>query len=255
MARYTTPERVIRRVGLSNLNTSETTTVNDEDITFINGVSSYALETTPVAAITSITGTVASADYTFVLDTDYRLNGNNVEWIATGTMPDNGTIFYVTYTYTNILNSIYDYIEDASAFIEEVVGKTWGGGGATPEEVPALVQAVATDLACVYLLLRQSGGGTTSTAGLSYTIGKLSVDNKSSSSEMDSDKEVGIYLKRAEKGLELLKMPPGEEGAAGSAPHTLRMGKVYPNQAPDPYTGAQYSYDGTSYTTSNWGVR
>lgn len=231
MSQYTTVQRVLDRVGLSNINTDEVTTVSNEEVTFVNGVDTYTLAEIPVAAVTSIVGTLAGApDHPFILNTDYNLSGNDIVWLGAD-QPDNATIFYTSYTYTNVLNSVLDYIEDASAYIEECVGKVY------TLPYPQLVISVTTDLSCAYLLLRQSGGGSTTTAGMAYSIGKLQVDNKSGSVSTSAQSEINLYFKRAEKGIELLKNPPGEEGAPGSAPHTLRMAKTTYNDVPDPYAG------------------
>lgn len=245
MATYTTRDHVLDRVGRTTIDLTETNTITGEAVTYITGLSSYSLLYVPIVAIASITGIAAGAPVTFTATTDYVLTGDAVVWTGTGTSPDNGTQFSVTYTYNSWLHAIDGFIVDTSAFIEEVTGKTYGEGGATPADVPYLVRSVATDLSVVYVLLRQSGGSSSSTSGMAYTLGKLSVDRKSDTMTIKQDSEVKIYLKRADKGLDLLLNPPGEEGAAGSAPHTLRMTKSTYDNPPDPYTGAQITANGT----------
>ena len=55
---------------------------------------------TPITQIDRCVGTAAGVDYLFVGTTDYILTGTTIDWTPAGTDPDDNTVFYVDYRYT-----------------------------------------------------------------------------------------------------------------------------------------------------------
>ncbi len=60
---------------------------------------SHALEKTPVKQILAVNGLRNGQSYEFIKDTDYGLssNGQSLEWLTSGQIPDEGTVFEVDY--------------------------------------------------------------------------------------------------------------------------------------------------------------
>ncbi len=58
----------------------------------------YPLKNTNVAEIVKISGTVAAKPNVFLEGSDFRLNGEGVDWLEGGAHPDNHTPFFVNYT-------------------------------------------------------------------------------------------------------------------------------------------------------------
>src|SRR3989338_8480354 len=85
---------------------------------------------------------------------------------------------------------ITQWIKEASNFIE-LSTKRIGQGFQETDYIYPTVQQITTDLAVIKLLLRMSGPGKATTAGISYRIVEFSVDKKNiDSSAID---EIEIY--------------------------------------------------------------
>lgn len=104
---------------------------------------------------------------------------------------------------SDILDSdIQQWIREASNFID-LSARRIGQGFQTTEYIYPTVQQIATDLSAIKLLLRMSGPGKATTAGISYRIGEFSVDKKNiDSSAID---EIEIFENHAKESLAALK--------------------------------------------------
>lgn len=99
-------------------------------------------------------------------------------------------------------NDIQQWIKEASNFIE-LSTKRIGQGFQEADYIYPTVQQIATDLTAIKLLLRMSGPGKATTAGISYRIGEFSVDKKNiDSSAID---EIEIYENNAKESIRILK--------------------------------------------------
>ncbi|MDG6258157.1 MAG: baseplate J/gp47 family protein [Methanomicrobiaceae archaeon] len=58
----------------------------------------YPLKNSNIAEIVKISGTVATTSHVFLEGTDFRPNGDGVEWLEGGAHPDDHTPFFVNYT-------------------------------------------------------------------------------------------------------------------------------------------------------------
>lgn len=97
---------------------------------------------------------------------------------------------------------ITQWIKETSNFIE-LSTKRIGQGFQATDYIYPTVQQIATDLTTIKLLLRMSGPGKATTAGISYRIGEFSVDKKNiDSSAID---EIEIYENNAKESIRILK--------------------------------------------------
>jgi hypothetical protein len=78
-------------------------------ITFHAGTTAYSLTKwgggaggtyTPITQIDRVVGTASGVDHLFIGTTDYVLAGTTIDWTPAGTDPDDSTIFYSDYRYT-----------------------------------------------------------------------------------------------------------------------------------------------------------
>ncbi|RJQ15748.1 hypothetical protein C4573_06370 [Candidatus Woesearchaeota archaeon] len=104
---------------------------------------------------------------------------------------------------SDILDSdIQQWIRESSNFID-LSARRIGQGFQATEYIYPTVQQIATDLSAIKLLLRMSGPGKATTAGISYRIGEFSVDKKNiDSSAID---EIEIFENHAKESLAALK--------------------------------------------------
>jgi hypothetical protein len=99
-------------------------------------------------------------------------------------------------------SDILQWVREASNFID-LSARRIGQGFQETEYIYPTVQQIATDLSAIKLLLRMSGPGKATTAGISYRIGEFSVDKKNiDSSAID---EIEIYENHAKESLTALK--------------------------------------------------
>jgi len=98
-------------------------------------------------------------------------------------------------------NEILQWIKEASNFID-LSTKKLGVGFQNTDALYDTVQQIVTDLSVIKLLLRMSGSGKSTTAGISYKIGEFSVDKKNI--ESSYIKEVQLYEQSAINSLETL---------------------------------------------------
>lgn len=107
-----------RRVDLSAKPALVTVSATDNP-TFNAGTSEYTLTQQDVAAITQVSGTLASSPHVFVEDVDYELASiggsiylNAIRWLAGGDEPDDATSFQVDYTHNQVQlkNAVSDQI-------------------------------------------------------------------------------------------------------------------------------------------------
>ncbi|RLE39471.1 hypothetical protein DRJ17_00795 [Candidatus Woesearchaeota archaeon] len=132
-------------------------------------------------------------------------------------------------------SEISQWIQEASNFIDLSTKKVGVGFEQTDPLYPT-VQQIVTDLAVIKLILRMSGAGKATTAGLSYRIGEFSVDKKNIDSS--SAKEIQVYEKSAKDSLKALKEYLGIDnggftGAAvieGEPAPTTNFGENTPQQ-------------------------
>jgi hypothetical protein len=102
---------------------------------------------------------------------------------------------------SDVLDSeITQWIQEASNFIDLSTKRV---GTGFEQTLYPTVQQIVTDLTVIKLLLRISGAGKATTAGLSYKVGEFSVDKKNIDSS--SVKEILIYEKSAKDSLKQLK--------------------------------------------------
>ena len=99
-------------------------------------------------------------------------------------------------------SEITQWIKEASNFID-LSTKRVGVGFQNTDALYDTIQQIVTDLATIKLLLRMSGAGKSTTAGISYKIGEFSVDKKNI--ESSYIKEVQLYEQSANNSLETLK--------------------------------------------------
>lgn len=111
----------------------------NEAHTYNTGTLNYGLiyDTIVDDSNVEITGTVSSAPYTFIKDIDYVVNEseNRIEFLATGTLPDNATQFFVDYSYEWIGHvecyvggEEYPIGTETSDDIDAAIEDTKGGG-------------------------------------------------------------------------------------------------------------------------------
>lgn len=75
------------------------------------------LAKTPCIAIVRISNTQGGAS-NYTVNVDYRLTGNQVEWIAGGSRPSNGATYYVVYDYQKTMVSGADFLLTAAGAID-----------------------------------------------------------------------------------------------------------------------------------------
>ncbi|GEM_PF-3909564 len=132
-------------------------------------------------------------------------------------------------------SEIVQWIREASNFIDLSARRTSQGFADTDYIYPT-VQQIATDLAIIKLLLRMSGPGKATTAGISYRIGEFSVDKKNVDSTAKD--EIDIYETHAKESIKILKEylyvdSPGFIGASvvkGHPAPTTNFGGNSPQQ-------------------------
>lgn len=125
-----------------------TRAVTNETKTYLTGTDEYALNSTPVKQINTLTATVeitenitrgnipgtadllphvpvvsivsvSQGETTFTPTTDYLLDGNSVDWSPGGTEPAGGSTYSVTYRYTKtmVADTDYDLNENKARFL------------------------------------------------------------------------------------------------------------------------------------------
>ena len=70
----------------------------NERHTYQSNISRYNLEKGPVQKIVRVDGTLNGSQNSFIVDTDYRLIDDSIEWVARGESPDDSTVFFVNYS-------------------------------------------------------------------------------------------------------------------------------------------------------------
>jgi uncharacterized phage protein gp47/JayE len=73
--------------------------VAEERHDYAPGMNRYNLERAPLRDILKVEGVVKAAHHVFRRDFDYKASEGMLEWIAGGERPDDGTAFYVNYTF------------------------------------------------------------------------------------------------------------------------------------------------------------
>lgn len=96
------------------------TSITDTDLYSTTGSQTFTLINQPVTSIGTVTGVVSSVSgHVFVLGTDYTVHinpnslfagsvaaGSYIQWLSTGTKPDNNTNFTIAYTYDSLIASL-----------------------------------------------------------------------------------------------------------------------------------------------------
>jgi uncharacterized phage protein gp47/JayE len=73
--------------------------VAEERHDYSSGTNRYGLERAPLRDILKVEGVAKAARHVFRKDFDYKVSEGMLEWIAGGERPDEGTAFYVNYTF------------------------------------------------------------------------------------------------------------------------------------------------------------
>jgi len=71
-----------------------------EEHTYVKGTISYKLSNTPVTKVNEVEGVSKGARKIFVINADYRLAEDSIEWLGGREHPDEGTKFTVKYVFT-----------------------------------------------------------------------------------------------------------------------------------------------------------
>ena len=112
-------------------------TVNNEEHTFVTGALEQSLNEDGISEMVEVTGTVSGGAYTFVLDTDYKLEGDlkTLEWLAAGQLPDDATVYYCDYIYDQkgvanalVLGTTIPLPDSVITEIETVIEETKAAG-------------------------------------------------------------------------------------------------------------------------------